>query len=129
MTEHVKQKHLLTIDRTLHAWTVTFDINSISPDGTRQDLAKNMVAGVAVGNEVVRNDFDKVSIYQRPVFNATWDSKRSRWVDFVARGEPGFTFEPVEKNREVVYRCQPFWYKIGFEGIVDFGLIFFYGGV
>ena len=116
MTEHVRQKHLLTHDRIPHAWTVTFDLNDVSPDGKREDLARNMVANVAVGDEVVRNDFDRVSIFQRPIFNATWDSTAKRWVDLVAKGEEGFTFSPTEKNREVVYRCQPFWYKLGFEG-------------
>ncbi len=116
MTEHVKQRHLLEIDRVPHAWTVTFDINSISPDGVREDLARNMVANVAVGGERVRNDFDKVSIFQRPIFNATWDSNKRRWVDFVAQGEEGFTFSPTEANREVIYRCKPFWYKLGFKG-------------
>ena len=115
MTEHVKQKHLLAVDRTPRAWTVTFDPESVSPDGKRGDLARNMVANVAVGEEKVRNDFDSVPIFNRPIFNATWDSDLRCWVDLVERGEPGFTFTPTEENREVVYRCTPFWYKIGFE--------------
>ncbi len=115
MTEHVRQKKLLTPNRTLRAWTVTFDASDVSPDGKREDLARNMVAGVAVGGERVRNDFDQVPIYQRPIFNATWDPAAGRWVDFVEMGEEGFTLSPTEENREVVYRCQPFWYKLGFE--------------
>lgn len=115
MTEHVKQKHLLTIDRRKHAWSVSFDLDGISPDGTREDLARNMVANVAVGNRAVRNDFDRISIFNRPIFNATWDSAAQHWVDFVAQGEPGFTFSPTEENREVLYRCKPFWYKVEFE--------------
>lgn len=117
MTEHVKQKHLLTIDHRRHAWSVSFDLGGISPDGTREDLARNMVANVAVGNGVVRNDFDRVSIFKRPIFNATWDSATQRWIDLVAQGEPGFSFSPTEENREVVYRCQPFWYRLEFEGL------------
>ncbi|MBQ2773936.1 MAG: hypothetical protein IJF45_06305 [Clostridia bacterium] len=117
MTEHVKQKHLLTINRRRHAWSVSFDLDSVSPDGTREDLARNMVANVAIGNSVVRNDFDRVSIFKRPIFNATWDSAAGRWVDLVAQGEPGFSFSPTEENREVLYRCQPFWYRLEFEGL------------
>ena len=117
MTEHVKQKHLLSINRRRHAWSVSFDLDSVSPDGVREDLARNMVANVAVGSGIVRNDFDRISIFQRPIFNATWDSATQRWVDFVAQGEPGFSFSPTEENREVLYRCQPFWYKIEFEGL------------
>ena len=117
MTEHVKQKHLLSINRRRHAWSVSFDLDSVSPDGVREDLARNMVANVAVGNAVVRNDFDRISIFQRPIFNATWDSATQRWVDLVAQGEPGFSFSPTEENREVLYRCHPFWYKIEFEGL------------
>lgn len=116
MTEHVKQKHLLAIDRMTRAWSVSFDPNSVSPDGTREDLAANMVANVAVGDQKVRNDFDRVSIFKRPIFNATWDSTKGCWVDLVAQGEAGFTFSPTQENREVVYRCQPFWYKLGFDG-------------
>ena len=116
MTEHVKQKHLLAIDRMTRAWSVSFDPDSVSPDGIREDLAANMVANVAVGNEKVRNDFDRVSIFKRPIFNATWDSAKGCWVDLVAQGEAGFSFSPTEPNREVLYRCQPFWYKLLFDG-------------
>ncbi len=115
MTEHVKQRHLFATNRVLHAWSVSFP-DGVSPAGVRGDLARNMVAQVAQGNVAVRNDFDRLSIYQRPVFNATWDSATCRWVDLVRQGEEGFTFTPIEENREVVYRCQPFWYKIDFSG-------------
>lgn len=115
MTEHVKQKQTLAINRVPHAWSVTFS-NGISPAGVRGDLARNMVAEAAVGNVAVRNDFDRLAIYRRPIFNATWDSTARCWKDFVKQGEEGFTFSPTEENREVVYRCQPFWYKIDFSG-------------
>lgn len=103
-------------ERVPHAWSVRFDQAEISPQGERCDLALNMVANVANGDEVVRNDFDKISIFQRPIFNATWDAANRRWCDFVARGEPGFTLTPTEENREVVYRCKPFWYKLDMSG-------------
>ncbi|MBQ9802330.1 MAG: hypothetical protein IJW51_04600 [Clostridia bacterium] len=112
MTEHVKQRHLCAAKHPVPAWSVRFDPTSVSPDGVRCDLAVNMVAQVSMNNEKVRNDFDNVSIFQRPVFNATWDAEKRRWVDLVARGEEGFTFRPTESHREVVYRCTPFWYKM-----------------
>lgn len=114
MTEHVKQKQILAISRVPHAWSVTFP--GTSPVGVRGDLATNMVAQAAVGNVAVRNDFDRLAIYQRPIFNATWDSDECCWKDFVKQGEEGFTFSPTKENREVLYRCQPFWYKIDFSG-------------
>ncbi len=115
MTEHVKQKQMLSINRVPHAWSVTFP-EGTSAEGIRGDLARNMVAQAAVGNVAVRNDFDRLEIYRRPIFNATWDSTARRWKDFVKQGEEGFTFSPTEENREVVYRCRPFWYKIDFSG-------------
>ena len=116
MTEHVRQHRLFLHDRIPHAWSVRFDQNSVSPQGERCDLAECMVANVAVGDAVVRNDFDKVSIFQRPIFNATWDKEKRRWCDFVARGEAGFTLTPTEEGREVLYRCKPFWYRLDMEG-------------
>ena len=115
MTEHVKQRPLFAPNRVVHAWSVYFP-EGISPEGVREDLARNMVAQVAVGDEKVRNDFDRLEIYRRPIFNATWDSAARRWVDLVAQGEAGFTFSPTAPNREVVYRCTPFWYKIDYSG-------------
>lgn len=111
MTEHVRQRGLLKVDRTVKAWSVSFKRNPLVPDGERKDLARGMVAEVAVGDAKVRNDFDSVSIFNRPIFNATWDESAHCWRDFVAMGEEGFTFSPTETNREVVYRCTPFWYR------------------
>lgn len=117
MTEHVKQRHLCAAKHPVPAWSVRFDPTSVSPDGVRCDLAVNMVAQVSMNNQKVRNDFDNVSIFQRPIFNATWDAEKKRWVDFVARDEEGFTFSPTEDNREVIYRCTPFWYKVEFDAV------------
>ncbi len=114
MTEHVRQRKLLHTEPPLHAWSVSFRDSALSPIGTREDLAREMVAEVAVGDAAVRNDFDEISIFQRPIFNATWDSELGCWKDFVAKGEAGFTYSPTEENREVVYRCTPFWYRIEF---------------
>lgn len=111
MTDHVRQHRALTKSRVLRAWTVSFP-DPIAPGGVRGDRARGMVANVSQLGERVRNDFDSVSIYQRPIFNATWDSATCRWVDLVRQGEEGFTFSPTEENREVVYRCTPFWYRV-----------------
>ncbi len=111
MTEHVRQHRALTKNRVLRAWSVSFP-DPIAAGGVRGDRARGMVANVSEGGEKVRNDFDSVSIYQRPIFNATWDDATCRWVDLVGQGEEGFTFSPTEKNREVVYRCTPFWYRV-----------------
>jgi len=116
MTEHVRQRKFFLPERVPHAWSVRFAQDGISPQGERCDLALGMVANVAKGDGVVRNDFDHVSIFQRPIFNATWDAHRRCWRDFVARGEEGFTLSPTEENREVVYRCKPFWYRLDMTG-------------
>lgn len=121
MTDHVRQHRELTKSRVLRAWSVSFP-DPIAPGGVRGDRARGMVANVSQRGERVRNDFDSVSIYQRPIFNATWDSATCRWVDLVGQGEEGFTFSPTEENREVVYRCTPFWYRV--EYTKDVGLSF-----
>ena len=112
MTEHVRQRKLMRSKPLPRIWSVSFKNSGLYPTGERTDLARGMVAEVAVGDAVVRNDFDNISIFQRPIFNATWDSKAGCWKDFVAKGEAGFTYTPTEENREVVYRCTPFWYRI-----------------
>ena len=93
-------------------WSVMFDPDSDSPVGMRVDMASGMVAEVAVGSEKVRNDFDEISIFKRPLFNATWNDMDYCWEDLVERGEEGFTLSPTEEGREVVYRSTPFWYRL-----------------
>lgn len=112
MIGHIRQRPLDLNNTTRQAWTVSFRDSGSSPIGKREDLARNMVAEVAVGDAIVRNDFDHVSIFQRPIYNATWDTENKCWKDLVAKGEPGFTFHPTELWRQVVYRCTPFWYYI-----------------
>ena len=112
MIKRIRQAALLEAMTSPRIWSVKFDPDSDSPVGTRAGLARGMVAEVAVGSEQVRNDFDEISIFQRPLFNATWDDKNGRWVDLVERGEEGFTLSPTEAGREVVYRSTPFWYQL-----------------
>ncbi|MBE6702642.1 MAG: hypothetical protein E7585_04425 [Ruminococcaceae bacterium] len=112
MSFSLKQHSLLRESRRPLAYSVSFPDPTVLT-GVREDMAVGMVANVAIGdNVIVRNDFDRVPIFQRPIFNATWDGGKGRWVDFVARGEPGFTYHPSDPYREVIYRCQPFWYQI-----------------
>lgn len=112
MRKRIRQAAFCKGIEPFRAWTVVFDPDSPSPVGERAHLACGMVAEVAVGDAKVRNDFDGVSIFQRPIFNATWNEEKRRWVDFVERGEEGFTLSPTEANREVIYRCTPFWYRM-----------------
>ncbi len=112
MTEHVRQRLYLAKNKFLPVWSISFRDDPSCPIGVREDLAKNMVAEVAVRGAKVKNDFDRVPIFQRPIFNATWNDQKGCWEDFIEQGEEGFTLTPKGKNREVVYRCQPFWYKI-----------------
>ena len=94
------------------AYTVSFPDPS-STLGVREDLAVGMEANVAIGEGVlVRNDFDRIPIFDRPIVNATWNAQRGRWEAFVERGEADFTWRPQEPYREVLYRCRPFWYRL-----------------
>ena len=112
MSFSIKQHSLLRESRRPRAYTVLFP-DPASPKGVRCDLAAGMVANVAVGAGVtVRNDFDDVPIFQRPIFNATWDAASGRWTDLVAMGDEAFRWHPFRDYREVVYRCTPFWYRI-----------------
>ena len=123
MIKHLKQ-HLVIAQAPTPAakprvFSVSFRDNPESVQGVREDDAVGMVAEVAIGDERVRNDFDSVSIFQRPVFNATWNESAGRWENFVKMGEEGFTLTPTEPHREVVYRSTPFWYYADFEGEIS----------
>ena len=117
MREAAVQRALLANGRAKRAWTVSFSKTGITPHGVREDLARDMVARVGVGNQRVRNDFDRVPIFQRPICNATWDKTERRWINIVLEGEEGFSYAPEKPYREVLYRAQPFWYRVEMEGI------------
>ena len=112
MRKRIRQAALLQGVAPARVWSVRFDDTTSSPVGVRADLARGLVAEVAVGNAKVRNDFDNIPIFDRPLFNATWDESTGRWCDFVGRGEEGFTLKPTAANREVLYRSVPFWYQL-----------------
>ena len=84
------------------------------PDGEREDDALGMVAEVGVGDESVRNDFDSVSIFNRPLCNCEWDSESGRWRVRAYEGEAGFDL--YGSNGEVMYECTPFYYKAELSG-------------
>ena len=114
MSRHaIKQLMLLTRPPV---YTVSFADSSILPHGKREDNARVKVAEVSRNGEHVRNDFDDVPIFQRPICNATWDSVRRRWCDIVWQGEPRFSWSPTEPKREVLYRCRPFYYRLDMGG-------------
>ena len=97
-------------------YTVSFADSALLPHGKRADFARGKVAQVAKDGEIVRNDFDSIPIFQRPICNATWDANRRRWQDFVWQGEPQFSWSPTEEKREVLYQCRPFYYRLDMGG-------------
>ena len=112
MSFPIKQCGLLRESRRSDIYSVFFP-SADSLDGVREDRAAIMVANVASeANMRVRNDFDAVPIFQRPLVNATWNAKSRRWTDIAEQGEEGFTLTPTEPYREVLYRCRPFWYRL-----------------
>ena len=108
----LKEKILMREGRRPTVYSVSFP-DPTSTLGVREDLAVGMVANVAIGEGVlVRNDFDRVSIFDRPILNATWNTQKGRWEAFTMQGEQAFTWRPQEPYREVLYRCRPFWYRL-----------------
>ncbi len=107
----IKQSALLRSARHPRVWSVSFEEGSQT--GTREDLASGLVAEVGREGGSARNDFDRIPIFSRPIFNATWDRNARRWTRLVRMGKSGFTWTPTsDRYCEVVYRCMPFWYKL-----------------
>lgn len=79
-----------------------------NPNGTRVEDAVGMVANVAVDDEIVVNDFDKISFFNRPICCGYHDEDGKFHVN-AYRGEPGFAWDG--SNGEVFYECTPFFYK------------------
>ena len=67
-----------------------------------------MIAQVAVDDEIVVNDFDKVSFFNRPICCGYHDEDGKFHVN-AYRGEPGFAWDG--SNGEIFYECTPFYYK------------------
>lgn len=82
--------------------------NGSSTKGTRVENAVGMIAQVAVDDEIVINDFDKVSFFNRPICCGYHDEEGRFHVN-AYRGEPGFAWDG--SNGEIFYECTPFYYK------------------
>ncbi|MBQ8357831.1 MAG: hypothetical protein IJX39_08520 [Clostridia bacterium] len=115
MSFPIRQHALLRGGRGGRVFSVSFG-DTASVIGVREDAARGMVADVATGSGRVRNDFDRIPIFERPIFNATWDRAARQWIRLTPLGAEGFSWSPVEPYREVVYRCRPFWYKLDMSG-------------
>lgn len=78
-----------------------------NPKGTRVEDAVGMVANVAVDDEIVINDFDEVSFFNRPICCGYHDEDGKFHVN-AYRGEPGFAWDG--SKGEVYYEETPFYW-------------------
>lgn len=85
---------------------VTF--SGSNTQGTRVEDAVGMIANTAVDDEIVINDFDEVSFFNRPICCGYHDAKGKFHVN-AYRGEPGFDWNG--SNGEVFYEETPFYWK------------------
>lgn len=83
-----------------------------NPKGVRTHNAVGMVANVGVDDQVVVNDFDKISFYNRPVCCGHHDSN-GNFLVHAYEGEPGFKRDG--SNGEVYYECTPFYWNGSYE--------------
>ena len=83
-----------------------------NPKGIRTFAAIGMVANVGVDDEVVVNDFDNVSFFDRPVCCGTFNESGEFLVN-AYEGEPGFARDG--SNGDVYYECTPFYWNGSFE--------------
>lgn len=78
-----------------------------NPKGTRVEDAIGLVANVAVDDEVVVNDFDEISFFNRPICCGYHDEDGKFHVN-AYRGEPGFAWDG--SKGEVYYEETPFYW-------------------
>lgn len=83
-----------------------------NPKGIRTFAAAGMVANVGIDDEVVVNDFDNVSFFDRPVCCGTFNESGEFLVN-AYEGEPGFARDG--SNGDVYYECTPFYWNGSFE--------------
>lgn len=83
-----------------------------NPVGERLYDAIGMVANVGVDDEVVQNDFDDISFYNRPVCCGTHNAE-GKFIVNAYKGEPGFARDG--SNGEVFYECTPFYWNGSYE--------------
>lgn len=78
-----------------------------NPKGTRVEDAIGLVANVAVDDEIVVNDFDEISFFNRPICCGYHDEDGKFHVN-AYRGEPGFAWDG--SKGEVYYEETPFYW-------------------
>ena len=83
--------------------------------GVRTHDAIGMVANVGVNDQLVQNDFDNVSFFQRPRCLVYHDSAGKARV-MAYEGEPGFNlqgaiFAPYTEKAQVFYEQKPFYWN------------------
>ena len=106
----IRQLPLLREGKRPRIWTVRY--NETTHVYERADAAVGVMVKPGLDGAAARNDFDRISIFKRPIFNATWDCIRGKWTALVPLGDPRFSWSPTEPYCEVVYRCTPFWYRL-----------------
>ena len=100
----------LTEDPSAKKGRYSVRFHGLDPMGVREDDAEGMVADIALGDEVVRNDFDNVPFFRRRICCCTYSPNDRTWMVNAYLGEPGFDW--YGGNGEVMYECRPFYYKI-----------------
>lgn len=83
-----------------------------NPVGVRTFDAVGLVANVGVDDEVVKNDFDNISFYNRPVCCGHHDAN-GNFIVHAYEGEPGFKRDG--SNGDVYYECTPFYWNQSYE--------------
>lgn len=86
----------------------TVNFSGSSSVGVRADDAVGMTANVAVDNQIVVNDFDKISFFNRPICCGYHDANGKFHVN-AYRGEPGFAWDG--SNGELYYEETPYYWK------------------
>lgn len=100
-----------SLENKLAKYGVTF--SGSNPVGIRIYDAVGMVANVAVDDEVVINNFDDVSIFDRPLCNVSFDATTGEPTVLAYEDDPDFARDG--SNGEVFYECTPFYWNRSFE--------------
>ena len=95
-----------TFAQRIKIYSVRF--SGSNPQGTREDDAVGMIAEVGVDSQVVRNDFDSVSFFNRPIVCGDYQEDGTFKIN-AYKGEP--TFATDGSNGNVWRECTPFYYK------------------
>lgn len=113
--DNFEELSLITLDKRLNSFKAKkygVKFSGSNPVGVRTYDAVGMVANVGVDDEIVVNDFDKVSFYNRPVCCGHHDSN-GNFLVHAYEGEPGFARDG--SNGDVYYECTPFYWNGSYE--------------